>query len=60
LEQKLEFICENLPLAQLVQNHAETCEYLPAAQPPVTAVRPVVAQYDPLGHEVHEVDPVEA
>jgi len=33
---------------------------VPATQAPVTAVRPVVAQYDPPGHCVHVEDPVEA
>ena len=32
---------------------AETAEYVPAAQLPVTAERPVVAQYDPAGQLVH-------
>ncbi len=38
----------------------EEAEYLPALQMPVTAERPVVAQYDPPGHVVHAVDPTVA
>jgi len=38
----------------------ETPEYFPVAQAPVTAVSPVVAQYDPAGHSKHAVEPVEA
>ena len=33
---------------------------LPAAHDPDTADRPVVAQYDPAGHAMHALDPVEA
>jgi len=29
----------------------DAAEYLPAAQAPVTAVKPVVAQYDPAVHD---------
>ena len=35
----------------------EEAEYLPAAQAPVTAVKPVVAQYDPAGQLVQETRP---
>ena len=44
---------------QLEQTVADEAEYDPAAQAPVTAERPVAAQYDPAGQAVHEVDPVE-
>jgi hypothetical protein len=36
----------------------DDAEYVPAAQTPVTAERPVVAQYDPPGHAVHALEPV--
>jgi len=51
---------EYVPDEQLEQAVEEAAEYEPATQEPVTAVRPVVAQYDPLGHAVHVVDPVDA
>jgi hypothetical protein len=38
---------------QLEQTEAEAAEYFPTAQLPVTAERPVVAQYDPAGQLVH-------
>ena len=34
-------------------------EKRPAGQPPVTAERPVVAQYDPAEQASHPLDPVE-
>jgi len=49
-----------VPARQLEQKLDEATEYFPAAQAPVTEVRPVEAQYDPPVHAVHEVDPVEA
>ena len=39
---------------------AEAEEYEPAAQAPVTAVKPVVAQYDPPGHAVQVDEPAVA
>jgi len=39
------------PTRQLEQTVEEAAEYLPAAQPPVTPVKPVVAKYDPPGHD---------
>ena len=51
---------EYFPDKQLEQTLAEAIEYDPAAQTPVTAVRPVVAQYDPPGQVVQVVDPVDA
>jgi len=51
---------EVVPELQVEQTVAEAAEYVPAAQAPVTAVSLVVAQYDPSGHEVHVVDPIDA
>ena len=51
---------ENVPDKQLEQSVEETTENEPAAQAPVTAVRPAVAQYDPPGQLVHEDIPVVA
>ena len=51
---------EYVPERQLEQTVAEADEYEPVTQEPVTAVRPVVAQYEPAVHAEHEVDPVEA
>jgi len=48
-----------VPVRQLEHTVAEAVEYDPAAQLPVTAVKPVVAQYDPPGQVEHEVAPVE-
>jgi len=45
---------------QLVHTVAEAAEYMPIAQAPVTAVRPVVAQYDPAVHAMHALNPVAA
>jgi len=47
-------------MRQLEHTLAEAAEYFPAAQEPVTALRPVVAQNDPPEHAVHALDPVEA
>jgi len=49
-----------VPAAQLEHADDEAKEKVPVAHIPVTAVRPVVAQYDPPGQAVHAVDPVEA
>jgi len=51
---------EYVPDKQLEHIEEEATEYQPAAQAPVTAVSPVVAQYDPLGHAAQVVDPVDA
>ena len=48
----------NVPARQLEHTVAEAAEYFPATQDPVTAVRPVVAQFEPEGHEVQLVEPV--
>ena len=50
----------NEPVEQLEHAVAAEAEYDPAAQTPVTAVRPPVAQYEPARHAVHELDPVVA
>jgi len=47
-------------MGQLKHTVDDTAEYFPAAQAPVTALRPLVAQYEPPGHAVHVLDPVEA
>jgi len=39
---------------------AEAAEYDPAAHTPVTAVNPVVAQYEPTLQAEQTVEPVEA
>jgi len=49
----------NVPARQLEHTVADAAEYFPVLQIPVTAVRPVVAQYDPAVHASHPVDPVE-
>ena len=49
-----------LPVEQLEQTLDEEIEYDPTAQTPVTAVKSVVAQYDPPGHATHVVAPVDA
>ena len=51
---------EYVPTRQLEQTDAEATAYLPATQAPVVVDRPVVAQYEPAGDDVHEVEPVEA
>ena len=51
---------ENVPDKQLEHMVDEATENEPAAQTPVTAVRPVVAQYDPAVHAVQAVEPVDA
>jgi hypothetical protein len=47
------------PAKQLEHADEDATEYKPAAQTPVTALKPVVAQYDPEGHAVHELEPVD-
>ena len=42
------------PAAQEEHTVEDAIEYFPAAQTPVTAIRPVVAQYDPAGHSKQE------
>jgi hypothetical protein len=42
------------------QTDDDAAEYAPAAQTPVTAVRPVVAQYDPALHAAQTDNPAEA
>ena len=49
-----------VPARQLEQTEDDSIENEPAVQTPVTAVKPVVAQYDPPGQAVHALDPVEA
>ena len=49
---------EDVPELQVEQTVAEAAEYVPAAQAPVTAVSPVVAQYEPAVHAEQAVDPV--
>ena len=44
---------EYVPVEQLEQTVADATENDPAAQDPVTAVKPVEAQYDPAVHAVH-------
>ncbi len=51
-------VVEYVPAAQLVHTDADVMEYFPAAHTPVVEDRPVVAQYDPLGHTIHALDPV--
>ena len=46
-------------MRQVEQAVDEATEYLPVVQTPVTAVRPVVAQYDPAVHAVQLEEPVE-
>ena len=45
---------------QLEQTVDESTEYEPAAQAPVTALRPAVAQYEPAVHAEQAVTPVDA
>ena len=48
----------NVPATQLAQPTAPAeAEMVPAAQAPVVAVSPEVAQYEPAGHNKHEVWP---
>ena len=47
------------PTRQLEHTVADEAEYDPEEQLPVTAERFVVAQYDPPGHAVQVMDPVE-
>ena len=46
---------EIVPAAQSLQAEAADAEYWPGAQLAVLSVRPVVEQYDPAGHAVHEL-----
>ena len=47
-----------MPVLQDEQIVDEAAAYVPAAHAPVTAERPVVAQYDPAGQAEQTVDPV--
>ncbi len=49
-----------VPARHEEQTVADAAEYVPAAQIPVTAESPVVAQYDPAAQAEHEVKPDEA
>ena len=49
---------EYAPDKQLTQTVEEATEYNPAAQIPVTALRPVDAQNDPAVQAVHTDEPV--
>ncbi len=51
---------EYVPTRQEEHVVADAIAYLPATQAPVTAERPVVAQYDPAEQDTHEVEPVDA
>ena len=57
-EQKDDPSVEVNPASQAVQDDAPPEAYVFAAQIPVTAVRPDVAQYEPPSHEVHALKPV--
>ena len=57
-EQEGEPAVEVNPASQTVQDDAPPEAYVFAAQIPVTAVRPDVAQYEPPSHEVHALKPV--
>ena len=46
---------ENFPTKHEEQTVADVAEYVPAAQLSVTAVSPVVAQYEPEGQALHEL-----
>ena len=48
------------PARQLEHTVEEATEYFPFVQTPLTADRPVVAQYEPAGHAVHVEELVEA
>ncbi len=48
----------NIPDEQLEQTLDAAIEYEPDAQAPITAVRPVVAQYEPAGQLVQLDKPV--
>ena len=50
----------NRPTRQFVQKDDPAVEYEPAAQIPVTAVSPVVAQYDPAVQSLQSLNPVVA
>ncbi len=49
-----------VPITQDEQTLAEAAEYVPTAQPPVTADSPEVAQYDPAVQAEHELEPADA
>jgi hypothetical protein len=51
-------VIENDPATHEVHSLAELAEYLPTAQPPVTADSPDEAQNAPARHEVHALDPI--
>ena len=57
-EQEGEPAVEVNPASHAVQDDAPPEAYVFAAQIPVTAVRPDVAQYEPPSHEVHALKPV--
>jgi len=42
---------EYVPERQIIQTVDDATEYEPAAHTPVTALKPVVAQYDPSVHD---------
>jgi len=49
-----------VPTKQDEHTVADAAEYLPAAQLPVTADNPAVAQYDPAVQAVHTLNPADA
>ena len=61
LEQALNPVdAAKVPARQVEHAVAETAEYFPVAQTPVTAESPVVAQYDPAVHALHTLSPAVA
>jgi len=50
---------EKVPARQLEHAVAEDTEYVPATHTDA-ADNPVVAQYEPAVHEVHDVEPIDA
>ncbi len=51
---------EKVLTGQDKQTDAEAAEYFPAAQLPVTADSPVVAQYEPAVQALHALSPADA
>jgi len=51
---------EKVPTEHIEHEDDDIDAYWPSRQAAVTAERPVVAQYEPEGHAVHELDPVDA
>jgi len=49
-----------VPTAQLEQTEADAAENKPDEHAPVTAVKPVVEQYEPAAQGVHELELDEA